>query len=74
MEQLKRVYEGLTATETPLAGGSWKAFEDIISPFEDPSRLIERLSTYGERLGVTNAESKSGHFFVNGKYFSLNDV
>ncbi|KAG8877951.1 hypothetical protein FRB98_006435 [Tulasnella sp. 332] len=74
LQLLRRVYESVIATESPAAGTTWKTFDNIISPFADDTRLAERLAAYSERLGVTNAESKSGHVFINGKYFSLHDI
>ncbi|KAG9010570.1 hypothetical protein FRB93_003838 [Tulasnella sp. JGI-2019a] len=73
LQLLRRVYESVTSTESPAEGISWKTFDEVISPFSDNTRLVERLSAYSERLGVTNAESKSGHIFINGKYSSLHD-
>lgn len=37
--------------------------------------IITRLQRYGRRLGVgAQATTGQGHAFVNGRYFSMNDV
>ncbi|KAG8891208.1 hypothetical protein FRB99_003787, partial [Tulasnella sp. 403] len=73
ISHLRQVYDNIALSEDPLGSGFWLRFDDVTAQSDDPLDLIKRLQQYHSRLGTTNAESKSGHLFINGKYFSLSD-
>jgi hypothetical protein len=41
---------------------------------EDQAGLVKKATIYAERLGATLSSSPSGHAFINGKHFDMNDV
>jgi UDP-glucose:glycoprotein glucosyltransferase len=46
-------------------------FEDVLGSSDD---VLGAARAWCERLGATSGSSPSGHGFVNGKHFDMNDV
>ena len=52
-------------------------FADIINAKlgdGDHEELLEKAQRYAERLSIDSASSPTGHAFINGKHFDLDDV
>ncbi|KAI0266194.1 UDP-glucose:glycoprotein glucosyltransferase-domain-containing protein [Gloeopeniophorella convolvens] len=71
---IQAVFETLIETHGPKEGGEAILFDVIIgnSPEEYEVRM-SKAQAYAQRLGTTNAASPSGHTFINGKYYVLDD-
>jgi hypothetical protein len=65
----QNAYERLQAASTKDS----LAFEEVIGP-NSMSEVLQKVSSYQQRLLATKSESSSGHLFINGKYHSFANV
>ncbi|KAJ8514563.1 hypothetical protein ONZ45_g7920 [Pleurotus djamor] len=67
--QLKAAYEAFQ--ESLESNEELKSLDEV---FSDPSdESFSKIKDYCQRLGITLAASSTGHAFINGKHFNLDD-
>ena len=67
-------FEALTASEE-INEGEAMSFDALVGgTSEILEARISKARAYAQRLGTDVASSSTGHTFINGKYFALDDV
>lgn len=70
---VRSVYKEFTEAEAP-ADSVVADLDAILDGKLTPFAPFDKIQKYSERLGTTLSASPTGHVFVNGKHFKLDDV
>lgn len=70
---VRQEFNELIDTEGP-GDGEAISFDAVLRGESSATVPEDKIKTYTERLGATLAASPTGHVFVNGKHFNLDDV
>jgi UDP-glucose:glycoprotein glucosyltransferase len=70
--RVQEEYDALLENEETKEGGEAVRFDSVVGSASE--ELEAKISAYARRLGTTIASSPGGHVFINGKYYTLNNV
>jgi hypothetical protein len=72
--RVQEEYDALLENEAKEEGEVVRFDSVVGSATEELEAKFSKARAYARRLGTTIASSPSGHTFINGKYYSLNNV